>query len=91
VSTGWEDANEAIDAAVAGGRAHVNGERAKASKVVRDRQATRRDVDTDCARLAAPSFAGEAADSRHPFTRAPEENLAALEIELTDAELDALG
>jgi hypothetical protein len=43
-----------------------------------------------CARPAARSFAGDAADSRHLFIRAPEGNLAALEIELTDAEFDAL-
>jgi aryl-alcohol dehydrogenase-like predicted oxidoreductase len=90
VSTGWEDANEAIDAAVAGGRAHVNGERAKASKDVRDREATRRETTQICARLAhrrSPAMLPILGTLSLEHLR---KNLAALEIELTDAELDAL-
>jgi hypothetical protein len=42
----------------------------RSSEIAKRHRATSTQI---CARLAAPSFAGDAADSRHPFTRAPEE------------------
>jgi aryl-alcohol dehydrogenase-like predicted oxidoreductase len=76
VSTGWEDANEAIDAAVAAAPSEIAKRHAATSTQIALAWQLRRS--RRCCRFPAP------------FHSAPEENLAALEIELTDAEFDAV-
>ena len=56
----------------------------------RDRRPPRRDARAGRARVAPRALAGDAADPGHALARAPEQNLAALELELSDDELDAL-
>jgi aryl-alcohol dehydrogenase-like predicted oxidoreductase len=85
-----EDANEAIDAAVAGGRAHVNVERAKASRsseIAKRHGATSAQIALAWLLRRSPAMLPIPGTLSLGHLR---ENLAALEIELTDAKFDAL-